>query len=150
MLLHVTYLTGVRYTFGYLMSGELIQITYPTLGTSFYAYSNYYPYDRALSQNVYDHYVTGYSTGGQAWSWNYTYLYASKAAPDYVTVTVPGHTSTIHYMQKSGPGWADGFVTKVARSDYLEKRSRQEWTQDDEQLATMYSPRISWAKSTQS
>jgi RHS repeat-associated protein len=148
MLYHVTYLTGVRYTFDYFSSGELGLITYPTLGMSRYFYSTYTVLDRTMGRTVPDHYITSHDTGPSTNVWNWSINPNSNAAPNTVQITVPGRVNTFHYMQKGSTGWADGFVTKTKQADNLSKEASQDWIQDDEQLATIFNPRVSWIKGT--
>jgi RHS repeat-associated protein len=146
MLYHINYLTGVRHTFDYYPSGELYSITYPTLGMSRYYYSTYTVLDRSMGRTVPDHYVTSHNTGPNAYMRNWSINPNGNTAPTTVQITMTGIVDTFHYMQKSSTGWADGFVTKTKQADNLSKEASQDWIQDDEQLSTIFNPRVSWIK----
>jgi RHS repeat-associated protein len=145
MLSEVTYLSGVRYSFLYNSSGQVAEITYPTLGKSRYFYSIYTVYDRLLSRTVPDFYVSSHDTGAGTPTWTWSNNPSGNVAPSTVSIAIPGKSTLAHYMQKSSSGWAAGFVTKIAYYDStLSKRTLQDWTQDDEQLVTIKNPRPSW------
>jgi RHS repeat-associated protein len=145
MLTQVTYPTTTRYNFTYRSSGEVEQITYPTFGKSRYFYTKYTVYDRLLGRTVPDWYVTSHDTGISTPVWNWSNNPNSNPAPTIVQITVPGKSTLKHYMEKTGPGWASGMVTKVTYADAtLSNASQQDWTQDDEQLTTIRNPRVSW------
>ncbi len=144
MLTGVTYPTGLHYDFTYQASGEMSEIVNPICGRSRYYYTSYTVLDQVMGRTVPEHFVSSYDTGNEdTWTWSYNV--AGQAAPTIVSVVVPNSSGTItHYMQKSSPGWADGFVTKVVKSGTPGTESRQDWIQDDQQLTTILNPRASY------
>jgi RHS repeat-associated protein len=139
MLTEVIYPSGLRYSLAYASSGEISEITQPLCAKSRYFYGSRNIYDRLLARTVPDHPVTSHDMNDANWhTWNY---YANSGIPSYTTILFPNGTTVTHYMQKSSPGWADGFVTKVTESGSPGTESRVDWTQDDTQLTAILNPR---------
>jgi len=143
MLTTVTYPSGLHYSLSYRASGELAQITYPTCAVSRFYYANRSVYDRLLSMAVTEHWISSHDMGdANTWSWSYNG--SGQVAPTTTTITFPGGKTVTHFMQKSSPGWADGFMTKVTTSGNPGTENRQDWTQDDEQSTTIRNPRLTF------
>ena len=142
--------TGLRFSFTYLASGEVSEITYPTCGKSRYYYTTFSNIlDRPTGQAVSEHLVTSHEAvteaGTSTWTWTYGFVYL-QAAPTTVVVIYPGGAAVAHYNQKTSPGWADGLLTKATELGSPGRESRQDWTQDNESLATILNPRVTSAE----
>lgn len=115
MLKEVIYPSGLRYSLAYTSGGEISEITQPLCAKSHYYYGSRNIYDRLLARTVPDHPISSRVTDYpvSTWTWNY---YANSGIPSYTTILFPNGTTVTHYMQKSSPGWADGFLTKATES----------------------------------
>ncbi len=62
--------------------------------------------------------------------------------------TEPYQTIVTHYMRKSSPGWAEGFLTS-STSFWLSgvyAETVQDWTQDDEFITDVKNPRVTYSE----
>jgi len=148
LLSHVTYIEGQRYCFDYNEDDLLSVITYPTLGVSRYNYDAVNLLDRNLGRTVQEFVVYSHDTGDYTGIWYFSNSVNEQGIPISNTIYVPGQVNTVHWMNTSSSGWADGFVTKIEKADSLSKDTTLAWTQDDEQLTTILNPRVSWIKGT--